>query len=171
MCAASCDGRGSLGDLLKVSNHQHLKVGLNWALNECEVVVTGRSSWPGFPVFRKASCLSTIYAETMRFFFLLERTLFLSKWLLEALVWIFITLKCPYGWFLHHSDSAYYFFLVAGFWTWVLLVHLKLFSSALNELSHSVSLCSRIGGEVHSMVWDPSGERLAVVIKGTDLHL
>lgn len=26
--------------------------------------------------------------------------------------------------------------------------------------------CSRIGGEVHSMVWDPTGERLAVIIRG-----
>lgn len=24
----------------------------------------------------------------------------------------------------------------------------------------------RIGGEVHSMVWDPTGERLAVIIRG-----
>lgn len=26
--------------------------------------------------------------------------------------------------------------------------------------------CSRIGGEVHSMVWDPTGERLAVILRG-----
>lgn len=27
-------------------------------------------------------------------------------------------------------------------------------------------LTHRLGGEAHSMVWDPSGERLAVLMKG-----
>lgn len=30
----------------------------------------------------------------------------------------------------------------------------------------SYSLALRIGGQAHSMVWDPSGERLAVLMKG-----
>lgn len=33
------------------------------------------------------------------------------------------------------------------------------------ELSQPV-LIHRLGGEAHSMVWDPSGERLAVLMKG-----
>lgn len=28
--------------------------------------------------------------------------------------------------------------------------------------------CYRLGGEAHSMVWDPSGERLAVLMKGKE---
>lgn len=28
--------------------------------------------------------------------------------------------------------------------------------------------CHRLGGEAHSMVWDPSGERLAVLMKGKE---
>lgn len=33
--------------------------------------------------------------------------------------------------------------------------------------SHCPGDGCRIGGEVHSMVWDPTGERLAVIIRGT----
>lgn len=34
------------------------------------------------------------------------------------------------------------------------------------EPSQSTVLTHRLGGEAHSMVWDPSGERLAVLMKG-----
>lgn len=32
--------------------------------------------------------------------------------------------------------------------------------------AHRAPVGSRIGGEVHSMVWDPTGERLAAIIRG-----
>lgn len=34
------------------------------------------------------------------------------------------------------------------------------------EPSQPTVLTHRLGGEAHSMVWDPSGERLAVLMKG-----